>query len=237
MKVDVVYTCVPDGVATLSHITKFIATHHAYPGGFDHRVVPIFNGGNPSTVQKIPFSGLDHCFLERPSNIGWDIGGYIEAAKTVCADSDIMVCFGESVYFHHPGWLSRIVDSWKKFGEGIYGAFGSNVIRPHLQTTAFFTSPRLLRLYPMNVSTKKDRYEFEHGKRSFMSFVEGMRLAVGMVTFDGCYAKHMWRVPRGVVWDGDQRNCLVWCNHTDRYFRSEQKTKDVWNKLAGGVRI
>lgn len=237
MKVDVVYTCVPDGVATLSHITKFIATRHVYPGGFEHRVVPVFNGGSPATAQKIPFSGLDHCFLERPSNIGWDIGGYIEAAKTVCVDSDIMVCFGESVYFHRPGWLKAIVNAWEKHGEGIYGAFGSNVVRPHLQTTAFATSPQLLRIYPLNVSTKKDRYEFEHGKRSFMSFVETMGKQAMMVAFDGAYQKHSWRIPRNVIWSGDQSNCLVWCNHTDRYLKSPPRTRELWNKIASGVRI
>ena len=234
MKIDVVYTCVTEGERTLSHITKFIATHHVYPGNEEHRVVPVFNGGPAKLVQSIPFSGLNHSILTR-SNEGWDIGGYIEAAHTVCSDADIMVCFGESVYFHRAGWLSPIVEAWKVNGEGMYGAFGSNVVRPHLQTTAFITSPRLLREYPMHVSTKKDRYEFEHGKRSFMSFVESKSLPVSMVTFEGCFRKHTWRIPRNVIWSGDQSSCLVWCNHSDNYLKSNPRTRELWKRFADGV--
>jgi hypothetical protein len=146
-----------------------------------------------------------------------------------------MICFGESVYFHRSGWLERIVQSWEAHGEGMYGAFGTNVVRPHLQTTAFITSPRLLREYPLKVSTKKDRYEFEHGKRSFMSFVEGLRMPVRMITFDSCYPQIMWRIPENVIWKGNQENCIVWCNHTDGYSKSNRRTKDLWEKTANGV--
>lgn len=236
MKIDVVYTCVSGGEATLNRITKFVATHHAYPGGIDHRLVVVSNGGPLKTSEQIPFSATDHCILTR-SNDGWDIGGYIEVADTVSSGADLMVCFGESVYFHRPGWLAAIVKAWEENGEGMYGPFGSNVVRPHLQTTAFATSPRLLQMYPMNVLTKKDRYEFEHGKRSFMTFVENLKLPVRMVAFDGVYSKYLWRIPPNIIWSGDQSNCLVWCNHTDRYVRSPAKTKEVWNRLAGGVRI
>ena len=168
MKVDVAYTCVIGGAATLLYATRFASTHDAFDGGYPHRVVPICNGGPPPLTVNFIFEHLKPYFFQR-SNDGWDIGGYREAAYGPCADADIMVCFGQSVHFHRPGWLEKIVQAWETFGPGMYGFLSSNLVRPHIQTTAFATSPKFLREYPNKVLTKADRYQFEHGSRSFMN--------------------------------------------------------------------
>lgn len=233
MKIDVVYTCVSGGAGTLHYISRFVATRHAYAPGADHRVIPVYNGKNPPLVITLPFSGINGTRLIR-ENDGWDIGGYIEAAKTVCQDSDIMVCLGESVYFHRHGWLEKIDWAWKQNGPGMYGMLSSNLVRPHLQTTAFVTSPRFLREYPQKVITKEDRYGFEHGSHSFMNWIERRGYPVRLVTFDGTYSKEFWRFPNNINWKGDQSNCLVWCNHTDNYLKAPKSTKDFWEKAAKG---
>jgi hypothetical protein len=146
-----------------------------------------------------------------------------------------MVCLGQSVHFHRHGWLERIVRAWEQFGPGMYGFLSSFLVRPHLQTTAFATSPQFLQDYPVKVVTKADRYEFEHGRFSFMNRLEVRRKPVKLVTFDGVYSKPMWRSPNNILWKGDQSNCLVWCNHTEDYAKATQKTKDFWQKACSAV--
>jgi hypothetical protein len=239
MKVDVAYICVTDGPGTLHRITRFVATHHAFQAGAEHRLVPIFNGainsdGNTVAIHENltnPFMSLNHSFFNR-TNEGWDIGGYREAAHTVCKDADIMVCFGESVYFHRAGWLEHLVKAWEKFGPGMYGTLASFILRPHIQTTAFVTSPELLRKFPRKISTKDDRYEFEHGRHSFMSWLKLQQMPVKLVTFDGVYDEPMWRMPQNIIWKGDQSNCLVWCNHTDHYTHLTPTAKRNWQQVA-----
>ena len=122
----------------------------------------------------------------------------------------------------------------EEFGPGIYGMLASNLVRPHLQTTAFVTSPKLLREFPRKVVTKKDRYEFEHGRWSFMNWVELKGLPIRLVTFDGSYSKNFWRFPENINWKGNQGNCLVWCNHTDNYSKQDKKSKAFWESAAKG---
>jgi len=91
---------------------------------------------------------------------------------------------GESVYFHREGWLKRLADAWAKFGPGMYGPFGSNLLRPHLQTTAFCTSPALLQRCPIST---KDRYSWETRRQ--------LLLALGV---DAWYAGADGDVGRGI---------------------------------------
>jgi len=100
---------------------------------------------------------------ERP---GYDVSAYIDAARGPCRDYDIMLCLGESAYFHRAGWLKRFVDAWQKIGPGMYGAFSSNAVRGHLNTTGFCCPPKILAEYPCKIRTKDDRYQFEHGAQS-----------------------------------------------------------------------
>ena len=234
MKVAVVYTCVTEGSGNLIYATRFVSTHNAFDGGYHHQVVAVCNGGPPSPQLSQLLGGIDGIAFPR-SNEGWDIGGYIEAARGPCAEADIIVCLGQSVHFHRHGWLERIVRAWEQFGPGMYGFLSSFLVRPHLQTTAFATSPQFLQDYPVKVVTKADRYEFEHGRFSFMNRLEVRRKPVKLVTFDGVYSKPMWRSPNNILWKGDQSNCLVWCNHTEDYAKATQKTKDFWQKACSAV--
>jgi len=236
MKVDIAYTCVSEGTATLFYITRFASTLHAFPAGSEFRLVPTFNGGEPkSATLKIPFVAFPSELFYR-WNDGWDIGGYIEAAHKVSSDADVMVCLGQSVYFHRWNWLAHIIKAWEQFGEGMYGILSSFIVRPHFQTTAFVTSPRLLREYPHKVTTKAERYEFEHGKNSFLRWVEFKGLPARLVTWDGTYSVQSSRLPNNIIWKGDQSNCLVWCNHTENYVKADPRARALWGKLANGQR-
>ncbi|WP_460374448.1 hypothetical protein, partial [Staphylococcus aureus] len=79
----------------------------------------------------------------------------------------LIVCLGESVYAHRRGWLKMLNNAWAEFGPGMYGVYSSNLVTPHLNTTAFACDPGLLKAWPEIVRTKEQRYDFDHGSNSF----------------------------------------------------------------------
>lgn len=229
MRICVCYICVTNGPITEDYAARFVTTYNEYPPGIDHDTLVICNGGPADTKTCVLFSGMNAMMLPR-SNEAWDIGGYVEASKGPCSGYDAMMCCGESVYFHREGWLRRMAEAWGKHGDGMYGPFASNLVRPHLNTTAFFVDPKLLAIYPRPV---KDRYEFEHGENSFWKWVMVIRQRpVRLVTWDGEWEPRSWRFPHDILWRGNQRNCLMWCNHTDRYFKESVAVKTRWSRGA-----
>lgn len=222
---------VSKGPITLDYCARFVTTYHEYPPGVEHDTLVICNGGPLSTAVSLLFSGMNAKMFPR-SNNGWDIGGYIEAAKGPCADYDMMLCCGESIHFHKAGWLRRLVQAWQKIGPGMYGSLSSNLVRPHLNTTGFCSPPILLAQYPRTVSSKGERYEFEHGENSFWRMVSRRAMPVRLVTWDGTWEPRAWRVPHNILWRGDQSNCLMWCQHTERFSHMDSATKEKWSRGA-----
>ena len=141
------------------------------------------------------------------------------------------VFLGESVYFWKKNWLVPMVDAWKKYGPGMYGFLSSFLVRPHLNTTAFVCDPKFLMGWP-TVTNHPDRYSFEHGKYAFWNRLVEFRRPVKLVTWDGCYDQQQWRYPKNILWRGDQSNCLVRCNHMDRFDAADPKTKSQWSYAA-----
>lgn len=174
-------------------------------------------------------------FWPHPNDDGWDMSAYQDAAsKFPC---DMMVCAGETIHFHKPGWLRRYVDAWEKFGPGMYGTFSSNLVRPHLNTTGFAIDPKLLLGYP-RPRNKVDRYGMEHGQNSLWKRIEALKFPVRCVTWDGFWDSNHWRNGENILWKGDQSNLLMFCSHTTRYFEADAETRKVWEKNAnGGARI
>lgn len=227
MKIAIAYIAVSQGPITQDYCARFVATFQEYPPGVDCDLIVICNGGALSLSSALIFSGLNARMFAR-SNNGWDIGGYIEAANGPCAGYDMMLCLGESNYFHRPGWLSRIQEVWQRFGPGMYGPFSSNAVRTHLNTTAFCCPPLLLRQYPERVITRASRYEFEHGEQALWRRTAKQGMPVKLVTWDGEWEPRHWRLPANILWRGNQSNCLMWCNHSDRYAQVDAKTKQTW---------
>lgn len=236
MKIAVAYTCVAGGDATLSYITRFASTYHAFDAGIPHTLLFICNNGKLDNTCRAALSGLNGTCLER-SNNGWDIGGYIESSNGVLHDFDFVLFTGQSVYFHRPGWLARLVEARSQHGDGLYGVWATNVVRPHIITTAFATSPDLLRRYPHRVLTKEQRYVFEHGTNSFWHWLDLQGKPARLVTWDGSWGPKEWRAPKDIIWRGDQSNCLAWCNHTDSYSKSTGVNRQRWQRLADLNRI
>jgi hypothetical protein len=231
VKITLIYICVTHGIKTAEFASRFARTYHQHLPGVEHSTVVACNGGPLSREIGLMFDDISPIFWPRKNDDGWDVSAYMEAAKTVCHDSDMMVCIGESNYFHRQGWLKRLCDTWTEHGPGMYGPYATNVVRGHLQTTAFCCSPEMLRNYSLPVTDRAGRYEFEHGPRSLWRQV-AKHHPVRLVTFDGSYPPTMWRTPNNVLWKGNQTNCLMWSNHTDRYRDAKLELKLSWERSA-----
>ena len=232
MKITLVYIAVTHGQKTEEYAARFSASYSEFPPGVPHDTVVVTNGGPLPYSISLLFSALKPKFYPRVNDPGWDISAYIELARGFCKDSQMMLCCGESIYFHQEGWLKRFVEAWEKIGPGMYGSLSSNLIRAHLNTTGFCCPPLVLSEYKNPVASRADRYEFEHGNQSLWRRVARRGMPVRLVTWDGEYEPHAWRCPPGILWRGNQKNCLMWCQHTDRYVTMDADTKARWSKNA-----
>lgn len=228
MKIAVCYTAVARGPITEEYCTRFVTTYNEYPPGVDCDLFVICNGGPLSTSETVLFSGLNAMMFPR-SNDAWDIGGYHDAAKGPCAGYDMMLCCGESVYFHRSGWMKRLEEAWKKYGPGMYGPFASNLLRSHLNTSAFCVHPILLQNDSLNYG---DRYAWEHGQNAFWRVVWKHGMPVRLVTWDGEWLPREWRSPANILWRGNQSNCLMLCNHTERWANAPIASRLRWSANA-----
>lgn len=231
MKILVAYTCVTNGTVTEEFASRFVASYLTFPAGREHELVIVCNGGPLSYYRGGLFTGLNCGFLPR-SNNGWDLGGYREVANGIGKTADLLLCLGESVYFQAPNWLDRLAECFQKHGPGMYGFFSSHIVRAHLGTTAFATTPALLNSYTRPFNTRKDRYEFEHGKDAFWRLLAKRGIGSWLVTWDGCWNPMHWRLPPNIMFRGDQSNLLMRCNHTDRYEAASPKTKLYWQRAC-----
>ncbi len=227
-KVVVLYIAVANGPITEDYAARFVTTYREYPGGHEHDLMIVANGGALPTSAAVLFQGLNARMWPHANDDGWDVSAYIDAAKGPCATYDMMVCLGESVYFHREGWLRRLAQAWNTHGPGMYGPYASNTIRGHLNTTAFCCHPFMLKNYPKRVVTRPDRYEFEHGEHALWRRLNERGVPVRMVTWDGEWDHRSWRTPRNILWRGDQSNLLVWCNHSDRFAEADAKVRQSW---------
>lgn len=232
MSILAVYIAVTKDPLLVHNASRFAATYKEYPPGVPHRLIVACNGGELSPKNKAIFDGLPAEFYPRENDGGWDISAYQEVAREF--ESDLQVCLGASVYFHQRGWLARLVDCWSKHGPGMYGCFSSFLVRPHLNTTAFAVDTQLLKL-SSPVDSKSERYSFEHGVKAFWRRIAFTGNQTRLVTWDGCWEPKDWRKPKAILWRGDQSNCLVYCNHVDKFNGATPQVQQRWARGADSL--
>ena len=200
LRVVVAYICVTEGAMTEAYSPRFVRTYLENPAGAEHRLVVICNGGALSPQRRKFFDDLDCEFYERPNDEGKDISAYQDLAEhlVIKNEADFLVCFGESVYFHRPGWLQKLVEARAAHGPGMMGCFSSHMVRAHLNTTAFGCDSRLLAKYP-RVITNGDRYAFEHGGTCFWKRLVAGKNTAALVTFEGVFFQGEWRRGNGCL--------------------------------------
>lgn len=175
---------------------RFIQTYHDNPAGYPHESIVVCNGGKPTDETEFLFGGLENVKLLHHDNSGQDCGAYQHAARD-SADADLMVFFGASTYLKGPNWLARMVQSFVKHGNGLYGVMGNRgvpgtTIHQHIRTTGFWIAPKLFNQYPLQVTDPSHRYAFEHGENGLTMWVKSKGLTPWVVTWDGEYRWEQW---------------------------------------------
>lgn len=194
---------------------RYVRSVRENPPGVEHRNLIICNGRHVRAPFRKLFDTLPNCEYFLHDNTGWDIGGYLAAARIV--QTTTMLCMGADSTVRKAGWLARMQEAWDKHGDGFYGALTSYQIRPHFNTTGFWCSPQTLLDYPHPVVTREDRYRFEHGKDSCWLQVKAKGKPCKLVTWCGEYDWQEWRKPPNIAIRGDQSNCLTGFRLTDSY--------------------
>jgi len=229
------YITVAGGQRTDEYAARFVQTYQQNAAGYPHATIIVSNGGPLSDVCRFLFTGFPGLSVwERPNDPGWDLSAYREVAASIgtVPTNFMLVCFGESIHFHRPGWLLKLVGAWNTYGPGMYGAFASHTIRAHINTTGFAIEPSLFSYWPEPFQVRQDRYEFEHGDRALWRRLSEKRIPVMLVTWDGVWPSMAWRYAPNILWRGNQRNCLFFCQHTDNYFASTKERRARWERMV-----
>lgn len=224
--ITLVYIHVPGDEKHWRYAREFVDTYKKFPPLYPHETVIVSQGKGPAPLAKALFKPVvdPHYFLHDDS--GWDIGGYIAASTMdVVRNADCVVCLGGSAYFHKEGWLKRIAEAWHKHGPGFYGATSTYEVSPHFCTSGFWCAPEILRAYPIKVTNRETRYDFEHGPNACWKMVAENGLPVKLVTWDGEYDWQDWRKPPNIYRRGDQSNALIHWHHYKEYERADAKLR------------
>jgi hypothetical protein len=234
IKFTLLYIAVTGGSNIDAYAPRFARTYLEHPPGYPHKLVVVINGGALTERRAAYFKGT-HCqFWEHENHGGWDVGAYVDYAQTVADKDEILVCLGESIYFHRAGWLQRIAESYSEYGSGMYGFFSSHMVRAHLNTTGFSTDARLLAQYH-RILNHGARYEFEHGHKAYWKRIAAGGHTAALVTFDNIWFQGEWRDGQNIMHRGDQSNLLAFCNHTEKWANADPNTKKMWSTQSDSV--
>lgn len=202
-----------------TYAQRFVESYRQHPPMQDHQMIVVSNGGPPSGTAVRQFSWIKGTqFLQR-ENVAMDIGSYQFAARSI--QCDMMVFFGGSSYFRGPGWLMRMANAFQAYGdEALYGCTGNQGdnrqvnthferIWPHIRTTGFWCSPRLINTHPFRVKDNSERYPYEHGPAGLTSWVISQGKPALVVGWTEIKPVHECdSIPNGFH-QGDQSNIMV----------------------------
>lgn len=218
MTISLVYVHLPHDPEHVDLACRFVATYHEYPPQIPHETIVVCNGTAPTHHTRVLFGSLPHVRFMDHDDSGWDVGAFIAASHQT--EAEMMFCCGGPCYFKRAGWLKRIAEAWERYGPGMYGTLASYEIRPHFCTSGFAVAPDMLRNHP-KVSTKEERYAFEHGENSLVLRTLRQGKPAMLVTWDGAWHWPQWRTPPNIYCKGDQSNCLTFFRHSDSYAQSD----------------
>ena len=208
----------------------FLDSYRRCPPGHAHDTLVVFNNGTPTEADVAPFRFLPGLEVMVHDNSGWDIGAYLAASRRL--DADLAVYFGNTAYVQEPDWMARMVQAAKKHGLGFYGSLGTYEVSPHLNTSGFWCDPLLVATYPLAVTNKPERYNFEHGPDALWRMVQREGLPALLVTWDGEYNWRDWRRPDHIYRRGHQGNCVTFFRHSTNFAAADPATKAWLSSLA-----
>jgi hypothetical protein len=203
MRITLVYVYPHNGMNPVHRVNaeRFLDTYRMWPAGEPHRMIVVSNGAEPNDRTRNLFAGVQAEFFVH-DNSGYDIGAFQHVARDHGGD-DLMVFFGNSAYLRGLGWLTRMRETFEAGGDLLYGSMvhGGVIpvgVWPHVRTTGFWMSPKLLMRYPILVATPQQRYPFEHGKHCLTMWLAQNGSGAVCVTFNGIYEIGEWSsIPQG----------------------------------------
>ncbi len=207
---------------------RFLATYKQFRPKIPHDLIVVNCGSHDDYT---PFDDVvDRYFYY--DGFGWDCGTYQAIVPSL--EYDLVLCLNTISYFWRDNWLEPFVAAFDKHGKGVYGATGSYESHPHLRTPSIAVSPKLLREYPLLVTSRKSCIQFESGPTNFTLWAESAGYPTMMVAADGVYSKADWRKPENVFRKGSQHNCLIWDRHTLLWQEADDGLKARLTKAADG---
>jgi hypothetical protein len=197
------------------HAYNFAQSYAKNPPGMEHDTLVICNGAPATQSSKDLFSPLPNVGYVDHDNSGWDIGAFQLAARI--STSDLMVFCGSKSYFRKPNWLIRMWEVFGEFGDTLYGSTGNQGdmrfnVHPHVRTTGFWCTPKLLRDYPHRVTqsaTGGERYMAEHGPNCLSNWVKQQGKQCWIAGFDSIWPLDQCDQMPGGFHNGIQYNVLV----------------------------
>lgn len=205
---------------------RFSVTYRLFPPGCKHEFVVVFLRGT-ITDEALKIWRCVPCRFEhyQPKETdGWSSQAMREQMES--ADCDFSVHCVSRAYFHRPGWLKKMVDARKTFGDGIYGTMASDAgcplgthpaPNPHLRGSILAVDPKTFLQYPYRVRNRTDEYRIECGEWNLGNWYEATGRVAIMVTFEGGWKRKDWFNRPNTFCKGDQSNLLNWDRHTDAF--------------------
>lgn len=230
-KITLAYIHLPGDAAHEKMAENFVGSYLKYQPEFEHNTIIISQGAPPTEKMGHLFSSLQDCTYFLHDDSGWDIGGFLSLAKHLknASEDDVILCCGGSAFFRRAGWMRIMMRNWEMFGPGVYGSNSTYEVSPHLNTSGFWCSPKLMARYPIEVKTKQQRYDFEHGPNALWKWAHNQNIPTKLVTWCGAYDWQEWRKPPNIFRRGNQSNCLTYWHHHTRY-ETAVKSREIMRR-------
>lgn len=212
MTVELCY-CFPRGDSHLANFWRFVNSYANNPPGGDHGTVILTDEGALGDCVEFTRALFTKPTIFQSHDRAQDIGRYQAWAKQ--SSADILLFCGGASYFRKPGWLAKVLASVNHYGkDALYGSMCNTGdmafnVYPHIRTTGFWIGRELFNRYPVAVTQKEQRYEFEHGATGLSSWVRQEKLPVVLVGWDTEYVWPNWSNTPGSFHRGDQCNLLI----------------------------
>lgn len=200
---------------------RFLQSYSNFKPKADHESIVMVCGGEANTETKCMFGCLKGLHVIKYNNEGWDIGAFQWAARNFQAD--LMVFFGTTAWIKGNGWLDRMIQSFEKHGDHLFGTMGNRGnsivgVHPHIRTTGFWLTPKLMNSCPFRVTHPAHRYPFEHGPNCLTKHAWNMGRKALVVTWNGEYEWAQWdMIPNGYH-QGNQSALIVGDRNSDPPF-------------------
>ncbi|HEY4002008.1 MAG TPA: tetratricopeptide repeat protein [Candidatus Xenobia bacterium] len=251
------------------YFQRFITSYRNHPAGHDHELIVIFNGFDKDDAldeYEADMSDIPHRSI-RLSHSKRDLSAYYEVAQST--DHEWYCFLNSYSKIMGDLWLGHLVRAGTQPGVGMAGATGSwdslathrvlltldstdemkqdSVLHYpafpnyHLRTTGILVRrDRWLGYEPFrDLVDKEAAHRCESGKDGFSQTLLKQGLELLVVGRDGRTWPHARWHESGTFRTGDQENCLIWDNLTERYkvhslhSRAQQReaTWGVWTKM------